>query len=54
MRLAQTINNGELESAELAVVFGREAQALLFDELPQPLNQVEIGRVGWQEAEFNM
>jgi len=52
MRLAQTINNGGLECAELAVVFG--VQALLFDELPQPLNQVEIGRVGWQEAEFNM
>ena len=41
-----------LKVAKSAKVLG--IQALLFDEFPQPFQQVEIGRVGWQKTEFDL
>ena len=50
--LNQAIDNRRLESAIVGVVLG--VQALLFNKLPQPLDQVEIRRVSRQEAEFDV
>ena len=50
--MAQTFDNGGFEGSEVGVVPG--VQALFLDELPQPLNQVEIRRVGRQETQFDV
>ena len=52
MRLAQTVGDGRLEGGKVSVVLG--IQALLFDEFPQPFNQVEIRRVGRQKTELDL
>ena len=52
MGLAQTVKNGCFECGEIAVVFG--IQTLFLDKLPEPLNQIEVGRVGRQKTEFDV
>ena len=41
-----------LKAGGFLVIFG--IQAFLFHKHPHPLNQIEIGRVSWQEAQFNV
>ena len=48
LRLCQALNDGGFEGREVGVVGG--VQALLFDELPQPLNQVEVRGIGRQKT----
>ena len=40
-QVKETTLNGRLKGSEVVVVFG--VQTLFFDELPKPLNEVEIG-----------
>jgi hypothetical protein len=52
MSLIQTIRNSGAELIVLVVML--VVQDFLFDELPEPLNQVQIGGVGWQEDKPNL
>ena len=44
--------NGEAELAKAVVV--AVGQPALFDQLPKPLDEVEIGAVGGQEEQFDV
>lgn len=50
-KISQALADGLGEAVEVGVVFGVEA--LLFDELPEPFNEVEVGRVGGQEEQLD-
>ena len=52
MGLRQTVGNGLLEVLKVSVI--RRIQTGLLDKLPQPLNQIQVGRVRWQVQEFNL
>ena len=52
MSLAQAVANGHFEVFEVGIVDG--IQALLFDELPQPLNEIEVRRIRWQVESFDL
>ncbi len=51
VEVAQTGVDAFLESGEL-VAMGA-VQHLLFDEAPQPFDQVQVGGIGWQVKEFD-
>jgi len=44
--------NGGGKGIEGCIKFGIET--LLFYELPQPFNQIEVWRIGWQEEQFDV
>jgi hypothetical protein len=50
--LRQALDNGDLERSEVGVIGG--VQALFFDELPQALNQVEVGGIRRQKPQFHL
>lgn len=52
MGLRQAIGDGGFEGLEVIVVFAIEA--LLFDKLPQALNEVQIGRIAREEEKFDI
>jgi len=49
--LSQAGVNSGCEGTEVRVVLG--VQALLFDKLPQPLDEVEVGRIRGQEQQLD-
>ena len=52
VRLCYTLNDGGSKRGEVRVIRGVEA--LLFDELPQPLNEVKIRGIGREETQLNL
>ena len=52
MGLGQTVGNGLLEVVEVSVIRG--IQTGLLDELPQALDQIQVGRVRRQVQEFDL
>jgi hypothetical protein len=52
LRLRQALGEGGFEGCEVGIVGG--IQALLFDELPQPLNQVEVRGIGRQKTDLKV
>jgi len=50
--LRQALNNGGFECREVGVIGGVEA--LLFNELPQSLNQVQVGRIGRKKTQLDL
>jgi len=50
LRLRHALGEGGFEGWEVGIGDGR--QALLFDELPQPLNQVEVRGIGRQKTQL--
>src|SRR5580658_9759518 len=50
--LCQTTIDRSTEILECIVML--PVQHLLLDELPQPLNQVQVGRVRWQELQMDV
>ena len=48
----QTVDDGVAETLKLGVISG--IKTLFFDKFPKALNQIEIGRIGRQEKEFNV
>ena len=52
MCFLQTVYNGVAEAFKLGVISG--IKTLLFDKFPKALNQIEIGRIGRQEKEFDV
>ena len=52
VRLCYTLNDGGSKRGEVCVIRGVEA--LLFDEFPQPLNEVKIRGIGREETQLNL
>ena len=52
MGLRQAGGNGLFEVVKVSVI--RRIQTGLLDKLPQPLNQIQVGRVRWQVQEFKL
>jgi len=50
--LAQAVGDRGFEGGKVGVVVG--IPALFLDELPEPFDQIEIRRVGGQEAQFDL
>jgi hypothetical protein len=51
-RLRQATRDGFFEQGEILVI--GIIEAFLLHELPQPLDQIEIGRVRWEKKNLNI